>query len=54
MIDSLMLTCRAYNVEPYAYLLCVLTGLSQRAPDADISDLMRFSFAKRQAPENAT
>ncbi|QTP37447.1 hypothetical protein B7759_06090 (plasmid) [Burkholderia glumae] len=48
MVYSLMLTCRACNVEPYAYLLHVLTELPQRAPDADITDLLPFNFAKRQ------
>ncbi|WP_444633880.1 IS66 family transposase [Cupriavidus oxalaticus] len=49
MIYSLMLTCRACDVEPYAYLLHVLTELPQRAPDADISDLLPFSFARQQS-----
>jgi hypothetical protein len=31
MVHSLMLTCRACNVEPYAYLLHVLTELPQRS-----------------------
>lgn len=48
MIYSLMLTCRACNVEPYAYLLHVLTELPQRAPGTDISDLLPFNFARRQ------
>lgn len=48
MVYSLMLTCRACNVEPYAYLLHVLTELPQRAPDADITDLLPFNFAERQ------
>jgi transposase len=47
-IYSLMLTCRACGVEPYEYLLHVLTELPQRAPDADITDLLPFSFARRQ------
>lgn len=46
-VYSLMLTCRACGVEPYAYLLHVLTELPQRAPDADISDLLPFNFEKR-------
>ena len=46
IIYSLMLTCRACNVEPHAYLLRVLTELPQRASDADISDLLPFNFAK--------
>jgi transposase len=47
IVYSLVLTCRACNVEPYAYLHHVLTELPQRASDADISDLMPFNFAKR-------
>ncbi len=49
MVYSLVLTCRACGVEPYAYLLHVLTELPQRAPDTDISDLLPFNYAKRQA-----
>ena len=49
MVYSLMLTCRACNVEPYAYLLHVLTELPQRAPDSDISDLLPFNFSKANA-----
>ena len=51
-IYSLVLTCRACNVEPYAYLRHVLTELPQRAPDADISDLLPFNFAKQQIKIN--
>jgi hypothetical protein len=43
-----VLTCRACNVEPYAYLLHVLTELPQRAPDADISDLLPFNLEKHK------
>ena len=52
MVYSLVLTCRACNVEPYAYLLHVLTELPQRAPDADVTDLLPFNVAKlvAQAP----
>ena len=46
IIYSLMLTCRACGVEPYTYLLRVLTELPQRASHADISDLLPFNFAK--------
>jgi hypothetical protein len=49
MVYSLMLTCRACDVEPYAYLLHVLTELPQRAPDADVTDLLPFNYARRQA-----
>ncbi|OTP68786.1 IS66 family transposase [Caballeronia sordidicola] len=45
VIYSLMLTCRACNVEPYAYLLHVLTELPQRPPEADITDLLPFNFS---------
>ncbi|CAB3775349.1 hypothetical protein LMG29542_08731 [Paraburkholderia humisilvae] len=45
IIYSLMLTCRACNVEPYTYLLRVLTELPQRGADADISDLLPFNVA---------
>ncbi|UIF84555.1 IS66 family transposase [Cupriavidus necator] len=53
MLYSLMLTCRACDVEPYAYLLHVLTELPQREPDADISDLLPFNFARRQTAQTA-
>jgi hypothetical protein len=49
MVSSLVLTCRACGVEPYAYLLRVLTELPQRATDADITDLLQFNYAKKQA-----
>ncbi|KVZ85581.1 hypothetical protein WL22_23305 [Burkholderia ubonensis] len=51
-VYSLMLTCRACGVEPHVWLLRVLTELPQRAPDADISDLLPFNYAKRQAEVN--
>jgi transposase len=47
MVYSLMLTCRACGVEPYDYLMHVLTELPQRAPDADITDLLPFSYAEQ-------
>jgi len=47
VIYSLVLTCRACDVEPYAWLCHVLTELPQRPPDADIEDLLPFNFAKR-------
>jgi transposase len=47
IVYSLVLTCRACNVEPYAYLHHVLNELPQRAPGADIGDLLPFNFAKR-------
>jgi len=48
MVFSLMLTCRACNVEPYAYLLHVLKELPQRAPEADVTDLLPFNYATQQ------
>lgn len=47
MVYSLMLTCRACGVEPYAYLLHVLTELPQRPPEADVTDLLPFRYAER-------
>jgi transposase len=47
VVYSLVLTCRACGVDPYAWLRDVLTELPQRAPDADIEDLLPFNFAKR-------
>jgi transposase len=49
MIYSLMLTCRACNVEPYAYLVHVLTEMPKRAPDADIGDLLPFNFERHKS-----
>lgn len=47
MVYSLMLTCRACGVEPYAYLLHVLTELPQRPPEADVTDLLPFRYAEQ-------
>ncbi|HEY0121503.1 MAG TPA: transposase, partial [Rhizobium sp.] len=44
VIYSLMLTCRACDVEPLAWLRHVLTELPQRPQDADIDDLLPFNF----------
>lgn len=49
MVYSLLLTCRACGVEPYEYLLHVLTELPQRASDADATDLLPFNFAKQKS-----
>ncbi|HJW57936.1 MAG TPA: IS66 family transposase [Burkholderiaceae bacterium] len=54
MVYSLTLTCRACGVEPYAYLLHVLTELPQRAPDADVTDLLPFRYAKQINAEAST
>jgi transposase len=51
VIYSLMLTCRACNVEPFAYLNHVLTELPQRAADTDISDLLPFNVDLRKVPD---
>jgi transposase len=53
VIYSLMLTCRACSVEPYAWLRHALTELPQRQPDADIEDLLPFNFAKSDQATNA-
>ena len=45
VIYSLMLTCRACDVEPYAYLRHVLTELPRRQAGADVADLLPFNFA---------
>ncbi len=47
VIYSLMLTCRACGVEPYAYLRQVLTELPKRQAGADVADLLLFNFAAR-------
>jgi transposase len=49
IVYSLMVTGRACDVEPYAYLVHVLTELPKRAPDADVADLLPFNFAKLMA-----
>ena len=46
VIYSLMLTCRACRVEPFAWLKYVFTELPQRPEDADIEDLLPFNFKK--------
>ena len=43
-IYSLMLTCRACGIEPYAWLRHVLTEMPARGKDADITDLLPFNF----------
>jgi transposase len=45
VIYSLMLTCRAREVEHYAYLRHVLTELPMRADGADVRDLLLFNHA---------
>jgi transposase len=47
VIYSLVLTCRACGVDPHAWLTHALTQLPQRAPDADIEDLLPFNFAAK-------
>ena len=47
VIYSLMLTCRACGVEPYAYLRHVLTELPNRAAEDVISDLLPFNYARK-------
>lgn len=49
VIYSLMLTCRACRVEPFAWLKHVLSQLPQRPDEADIDDLLPFNFKKQSA-----
>jgi hypothetical protein len=44
IIYSLMLTCRACGIEPYAWLRHVLTEMPARGKDADITNLLPFNF----------
>jgi transposase len=44
IIYSLMLTCRACDIEPYTYLLHILTELPRRRPGDDVTDLLPFNF----------
>jgi transposase len=53
-IYSLMLTCRACNVEPFEYLCEVLTELPQRAAGADVNDLLPFNIGERLARRKAS
>lgn len=46
VIYSLMLTCRACDVEPYAYLQPVLTALPKRKAGEDVTDLLPFNYTK--------
>jgi transposase len=52
VIYSLVLTCRACGVEPYAWLRHVLTELPLRRTDDDIEDLMPFNFAECAPNQN--
>ena len=45
---SIMLSCRANGVEPYAYLRYVLTELPQRGEGCDVGDLLPFTFKHSQ------
>jgi len=47
VIYSLMLTCRACDVEPYTWLRHVLTELPKRQAGDDVTDLLPFNSAKR-------
>lgn len=47
VIYNLMLTCRACDVESYAWLRHVLTELPKRQAGDDMIDLLPFNFAKR-------
>jgi transposase len=49
IVYSIMLTCRACNIEPYSYLCHVLTEMPQRPIDADITDLLPFNYQPQAA-----
>jgi hypothetical protein len=49
IVYSIMLTCRACNIEPYSYLRHVLTEMPQRPVDADITDLLPFNYQPQAA-----
>lgn len=49
IIYSIMLTCRACNIEPYSYLRHVLTEMPQRATGADMTDLLPFNYHPQPA-----
>lgn len=53
VVYSLMLTCRACRVEPFAWLRHVLTELPQRPDGADIDDLLPFNFARSDSDKAA-
>lgn len=53
VIYSIMLTCRACGVEPYAYLRHVLTELPGRADGDDIHDLLPFKYAVLDSQQKA-
>jgi transposase len=46
VVYSLMLACRACDVEPYTYLRHVLTELPKRMAGDDVTDLLPFNYAK--------
>jgi len=53
VVYSIMLTCRACGVEPFAWLRRVLTELPQRpenADHADIDDLLPFNCERDGHP----
>ena len=54
IVYSLMLTCRACGVEPFAWLKHVLTELPQRSQDANIDDLLPFNFLERTGTQEAS
>jgi hypothetical protein len=50
----LMLTYRACNVEPYAYLIQALSEFPQRALDIDVTGLLSFNFRTATASPRRT
>lgn len=54
VIYSLVLTCRACGVDPYAWLRHALTELPQRPPAADIEDLLPFNCTAQKTCQLTT
>jgi hypothetical protein len=52
VVYSLVLTCRACGVEPFAWLRHALTELPKRDHDANIDDLLPFNFPKPQPDQD--
>jgi transposase len=52
VVYSLVLTCRACGIEPFAWMRHALTELPKRDRDANIDDLLPFNFSKPQADQD--
>lgn len=49
VVCSLMLTCRARGIDPYAWLRHALSDMPARVKNADISDLLPKNFKPKPA-----